>query len=241
MSTITAESFRFMAELYKNNNRQWFDANRQRYERHVFRPLKSIAESLTGPVASILPEFSGRPRVSRINNDIRFHPNKPPYKEHMWISFKSGKENNAEIFAGVGRRGWFAGCHIEAGSREPLDDWRRNLLDNADIWRRYATAADLGEKVMMDIENPYKKPLFPDMPEDLRELVQARGVWLVYEPGKKIDETAEECFFCGICRILPLYLFMTIPPVHLLERITELGAKINPPNEEVGAMWKALQ
>ena len=80
---IGTESFQFMKDLWDNNNKSWFDENRKRYEKVLRNPMKELAEDLSGPISIILPEFTGKVKVSRINNDIRFSPNKPPYKEHM--------------------------------------------------------------------------------------------------------------------------------------------------------------
>ena len=95
MSYIGNDAFKFMADLQQNNNKAWFDANRTRYEQYVRDPMKALAGALEDPVFFILPEFSGRAKVSRINNDIRFSPNKPPYKERVWISFSDDSQRCA--------------------------------------------------------------------------------------------------------------------------------------------------
>ncbi|MDP8241176.1 MAG: DUF2461 domain-containing protein [Candidatus Hatepunaea meridiana] len=198
MRQISVESFKFMADLWNNNNKQWFTDNRRRYEETVRLPLKSLAEALAEPVASILPEFTGKPKMSRINNDIRFSLNKPPYKEHIWISFGKVKGSCADIFVAIGRNGWAAGCGIGAPKQEQLDGWRKNLLEHRDVWRRYAQAAGMGEKIGIYINNSYKKPLFPDIPDDLMQLVQAKSVWLVEIPKTEFNDNPERDFFISI-------------------------------------------
>jgi len=240
MNTINTESFRFMADLWENNNKQWFDANRKRYDKLVRQPIKAIAGSLSDPVAMILPEFDGKAKISRINNDIRFHHNKPPYKEHVWISF-SVKNNPTDLFAAIGRNGWCAGCGISASKRDPLDGWRYNVLNNAERWRSYCKALGLGEILQLFIEKKYKKPLYPDIPDDLIELIQAKSVWIVQKPRLSFEGAPEKEFFRDICQILPIYLFMSIPPEQLINRLDELGDRISPPDSETASLWKLLK
>jgi len=40
MKTLGSETFQFMADLWENNNKAWFDENRKRYESEVRKPLK---------------------------------------------------------------------------------------------------------------------------------------------------------------------------------------------------------
>jgi len=239
MSEISTETFRFMADLWNNNNKQWFDRNRKRYEQTVREPLKELAESLAGPVSTILPEFNGKPKISRINNDIRFSPKKPLYKEHMWISFSAGGDcSEADIFAAVDRNGWCTGCGIGSNKREPLDGWRKNLLEYTDLWLEYTDSISFGKKSRAYFENIYKKPLFPDIPEEIYDLVQAKGVWIVDDPINEFTVSPEADFFAGMCKNLPIYLFMSQPAGLLESRLSELGRIITPPNREVERIWK---
>ena len=63
---------RFYEELAANNTRDWWHANKARYERHVRAPLEHLLEDLRG-------EF-GEAKVFRPNRDTRFSKDKSPYK-----------------------------------------------------------------------------------------------------------------------------------------------------------------
>ena len=196
---------------------------------------------LSGPVSLVLPEFTEAPKISRINNDIRFSPNKPPYKEHMWISFGGGHGcSSADIFAGFDRNGWTTGCGIGSMKREPLDDWRRSLIDNIGIWRKYAAAIGLGTEVMTYIEQPYKKPLFPDVPEDIQEIVQAKAIWIIDRSRESFEDEPEVDTYIGICKFLPLYHFMNSRGNELKKNLSCLADYANPPSDEVERIWKML-
>jgi uncharacterized protein (TIGR02453 family) len=238
---LSDESYRFMADLYENNNKQWFDANRKRYEQHVRNPMKALAEDLEDPVSLLLPEFSGKAKISRINNDIRFSPNKPPYKEHVWISFGSGIGPCSDIFAAIDQHGWTCGVGINDPKREGMENWRQNLLKYTNLWRNYAQALGIGNEVKIFASNPYKKPLYPDIPDDLLEFIQPRGIWIVDASRIKFERSEVEEFFRGVCKLLPIYLFMTLPPKGLPGRMSELGSPIIAPDEEIDKLWKILR
>jgi uncharacterized protein (TIGR02453 family) len=238
---LPKESYRFMADLYRHNSKAWFDANRARYERYVRQPMKALAEDLEDPVSLLLPEFSGKARLSRINNDIRFSPRKLPYKEHVWISFGSSSGPRADLFAAIDRQGWTTGAGLYDPSREVMDNWRRNLLKYVPIWRRYAAAVDIGKQAVIYSERPYKKPLSPDIPEDLVALIQPRSVWIVDAYRMEFRRSPFEDFLRGLCKFLPVYLFMSTPTKELTTRLAELGRIIIAPNKDIGELWRTLR
>jgi len=238
MAQLSKESIEFMADLWKNNSKLWFDANRGRYDEYVRLPLKALAESLAVPVTSILPEFSGKAKVSRINNDIRFAPNKPLYKEHMWVSFGGMMPEEADFFVGISGSGWSAGAGIGAPKREPLEIWRVNLIRFFPRWQRYRTALEESCGLRIYAENPYAKPLFPTAPQPLQQLLQARSTWLITGPHQEFGADPHRMAFLDLCRILPAYFFMVIPPDQLEQRLMELGTTIKPPDGEIEKLWE---
>jgi uncharacterized protein (TIGR02453 family) len=69
---ITAGAFEFYEELQDNNNREWWQEHRDRYQSLVKEPLASLLEELE-------PGF-GPGKLFRPNRDIRFSEDKSPYK-----------------------------------------------------------------------------------------------------------------------------------------------------------------
>lgn len=69
---IPPEAFRFYAELEGNNNRDWWLAHKDTYEAAVKEPLAAL-------LAQLEPEF-GPARLFRPYRDVRFSPDKSPYK-----------------------------------------------------------------------------------------------------------------------------------------------------------------
>ena len=58
------EGIKFLEQLRKNNNRDWFNANKQRYEEFVKLPMQSFITSIRQPLAKIAPEISADPKKS---------------------------------------------------------------------------------------------------------------------------------------------------------------------------------
>jgi uncharacterized protein (TIGR02453 family) len=69
---ITAGAFEFYEELQNNNNREWWQEHRDRYQSLVKEPLASL-------LADLEPRF-GPGKLFRPNRDIRFSEDKSPYK-----------------------------------------------------------------------------------------------------------------------------------------------------------------
>ena len=71
---FTRDAFSFWKGLEKNNNRDWFQAHKDRYEQAVRRPMQLLVEELA--------PLYGPGRLSRINKDMRFAKEKP-YKNYL--------------------------------------------------------------------------------------------------------------------------------------------------------------
>ena len=102
---ITPELFEFFRELKGNNNKQWFQSNRERYEQQVRLPLQRFIMDFQQPLERISRHFQADPRpvggsLFRIYRDVRFSPDKSPYKTHGGIQFRheQGKDVHAPGF-----------------------------------------------------------------------------------------------------------------------------------------------
>jgi uncharacterized protein (TIGR02453 family) len=84
-----AEALRFLRALRRNNEREWFNAQRARYEQSVRMPLAALIEEMDARFARFAPEITGDPKRSafRIHRDIRFSADKSPYKTHSAVWF----------------------------------------------------------------------------------------------------------------------------------------------------------
>lgn len=107
---MNAEILQFLKELGQNNNREWFQANKDRYD--VLRKnFIDEVQQLINRLALIDPEVAGveaKDCLFRIYRDIRFSPNKTPYKNHFAAYIASCGGRSSE------RGGYY--IHLEPGS-----------------------------------------------------------------------------------------------------------------------------
>jgi uncharacterized protein (TIGR02453 family) len=118
------ETFRFFRDLARNNRTAWMETHRERYQRHVIAPLRTLLADLTPAVLSLHPDFetSGRTgaNFSRINRDTRFAKDKRPYRTRMYLRFSRPLvgDDDGELYVGVSAQDVTAGFRIYGGRRD---------------------------------------------------------------------------------------------------------------------------
>jgi uncharacterized protein (TIGR02453 family) len=86
---IQPQTLDFLKELVDNNNREWFQANKERYDiarENLIEFAAGIIPKLHKVDASVSAELDPKKCVMRIYRDIRFSKNKTPYKNNFGIS-----------------------------------------------------------------------------------------------------------------------------------------------------------
>src|SRR3989449_8773869 len=97
---FTTEFFAFFRDLAKNNNKEWFTKNKERYENVVQEPSLRFIRDAGASLENISPyivadarPFSGS--LSRIYRDIRFAPDKSPNTTQVGIHFSDTQAADA--------------------------------------------------------------------------------------------------------------------------------------------------
>ncbi len=76
-------------ELRFNNRREWFQANKHRYEALARQPFLRFIEDFAPRLARISPDYvAGSRSLFRIYRDTRFSTHKAPYKTHVAAQFR---------------------------------------------------------------------------------------------------------------------------------------------------------
>ncbi|MBI4773048.1 MAG: DUF2461 domain-containing protein [Deltaproteobacteria bacterium] len=85
----------FYVELTRNNNKGWFESHKDTFETHVLAPARAFVVGMGERLRNIAPGIHADPRVNRslfrIQRDIRFSPDKSPYKTHLGIWMWEGE------------------------------------------------------------------------------------------------------------------------------------------------------
>lgn len=103
-SGFPPDALRFLRELAANNEREWFEANRSRYEGALRAPMRALVEEMDARLARIAPEMTGSAKHSmfRIHRDVRFSADKSPYKTNAacWFFHRDARGVGQEAVHG---------------------------------------------------------------------------------------------------------------------------------------------
>jgi uncharacterized protein (TIGR02453 family) len=100
-------ALRFFRGLKQDNSKAYFEANRQVYEEQVRQPMETLVAELERDVGPGLTS-----KIFRLNRDLRFSPDKRPYKEHLGAFFMSSARANG-VYLQISDDGLYiaVGCH----------------------------------------------------------------------------------------------------------------------------------
>src|SRR5215469_4576395 len=84
-SGFSAEAMRFLRDLKTHNDRAWFQPRKAIYERELLEPLQLLTADLSAALRKAKIPIDADPRraVFRIYRDVRFSPDKSPYKTNL--------------------------------------------------------------------------------------------------------------------------------------------------------------
>ena len=138
---ISSALFDFFRELSTNNNRDWFNENRSRYEQDVKAPLLRFITEFARPLHTISPHFLAIPKVGgslfRIHRDVRFSKDKRPYKEAAGVHFRheAGKDAHAPgFYLHLGPNEVFAAIGIWGPGSKELLAIRQEIVKDPEEW-----------------------------------------------------------------------------------------------------------
>jgi uncharacterized protein (TIGR02453 family) len=134
------EALEFLRELEANNDRDWFKANRPRYDAYLVEPARELAAGLA---------HLGESHMFRPYNDTRFHM-RPPIKEHLAIAI--GRWDPGGYYVELSLDGLLvgAGLHHPGADqlvrfRAAMDDGRRGATFERAIGAAYRAGLSLAE------------------------------------------------------------------------------------------------
>ncbi len=136
--------FDFFNELKKNNNRDWFNANKSRYHESVIEPMGEYISAIGPRLHSISPYYNADPRphggsMFRIYRDTRFSKDKTPYKTHAACHFRhqAGRDAHAPgFYVHIATDGISIGAGIWRPPAKQLGLIREFIADNPSAWEK---------------------------------------------------------------------------------------------------------
>src|SRR5437660_7826326 len=135
------EALEFLRDLEANNDRDWFKANRARYDEHVVAPTQALAEDLSD---------LGRPHTFRPWNDTRFRPG-PPIKEHVGLAV--GFEGAGGYYVELSLDGLLVAAGIYMPAPDQVDRLRR-AIDQASTAKELERAISRAGRAGLALNEP---------------------------------------------------------------------------------------
>jgi uncharacterized protein (TIGR02453 family) len=194
------EALQFFHELMLEMNRDWFEANKDRYKRLWVEPMTALLEQTSAALArTYAPIKLAPPKLFRIHRDVRFSKDKTPYKTHAsgWIPIVTKKPADggcAAFYVQLGIDDEFMGAGTYFFDSEQLVRWRK-LVASDKTGPAIAALVTKLRKAGYDVggHDDYKKVPKGFDPEHPRaELLKMRGLTagfpaiprgLVHKPG----------------------------------------------------------
>ena len=136
--------FSFFKEIKTNNEKPWFEANKERYRQTVLGSCSAFIEAMAPRLEKISKHISADPRPNggsmfRIYRDVRFSKDKRPYKEHAGIHFRHalGKTAHAPgFYIQLAPDGVFFGGGMWMPEPEALVQIRTAIAEKSTAWKK---------------------------------------------------------------------------------------------------------
>ena len=172
MSFFNQDYLDFFTELDQNNHKEWFDANRKRYEKSVKKPFENFVRRMIELVQTDDKTVVVEPKncMFRINRDIRFSKDKTPYKTNRSaaISRNGRKEMGIPgLYFHFGHKsiGIYGGCYMP--DKEMLADIRYQIANDLEGFE--AAISDKNFQKMWGTVHGKKNKVIP---KDLKEIAE---------------------------------------------------------------------
>jgi uncharacterized protein (TIGR02453 family) len=167
---FTPELFSFLSDLRANNNRDWFAANKERYEEEVLEPALAFIDAFAPRLTKISPHFVADARPSggslfRIYRDTRFSKDKSPYKTNLGIHFRHERAKDAHApgyYLHIGPDEVFAGGGVWHPSSDAATAIREAIVADPESWRRATRSGAFAKRLELGGDSLKRVPPWAD-------------------------------------------------------------------------------
>ena len=203
MAQISKDTFKFLKELDANNNRDWFKANKSRYDEIRDSFVLFMAEMIDR-IAVFDPSVDGldpKKCVMRIYRDVRFSKDKTPYNLHISGHIVGGGRKNEHGRAGYYVRMEAGKSFLGGGAHLPPSLWmtsiRKEIEENGDELRAIINAEPF-KKYFGEIEGDRLKTAPKGYPKDHPEieLLRYKSLLAVHHCTNKQVLAADFADYC---------------------------------------------
>ena len=184
MKYFSKDYLDFFKELAANNNKDWFDINRKRYEQNIKKAFEVFTTDLINEVHKIDPkiDITYKDAIFRINRDIRFSKDKTPYKlNRSAIISPNGRKDKAfpGLYYEIGPESFRIYGGVYMPDKEQLLSIRERIFEDPEKLKEF-TENKAFKKIFGEIrgeENKILKPPFKDAAETTPILFKKQFYW----------------------------------------------------------------
>ncbi len=131
----------FLADLAKNNDKRWYDKNRDRCAEELVEPCRALVRGIQAELAKPFPRITGSDKkaggsLTRLHRDVRFSKDKRPYNSHMGLHFwhEAGKKMQVPgFFLRVDPEGVLVATGLHGPDKPELERVRKAKIERAHV------------------------------------------------------------------------------------------------------------
>jgi uncharacterized protein (TIGR02453 family) len=132
-SGFSPGALRFLRDLKKHNDRVWFRARKETYERELLAPLQALTADLATALrkAKIPIDLDPRRPAFRIYRDVRFSPDKSPYKTNLgtYLPYRGMRGAPGGLYVHIAPRESFVATAFYQLEKDSLLRWRTAMAE----------------------------------------------------------------------------------------------------------------
>jgi len=134
-SGFSAEALKFLRDLAKHNDRAWFAPRKTFYEEHVLEPLRGLVMHAGEAMRKARIPLGSDPRSGtfRIYRDVRFSPDKSPYKTNLgaFLAHNGNHDTPGGMYDHIQPANSFIAIGFYRLDKPYLQRWRESMAQNA--------------------------------------------------------------------------------------------------------------
>ncbi|MDQ2711547.1 MAG: DUF2461 domain-containing protein [Acidobacteriota bacterium] len=153
VGSFPEEGFRFLAQLKKHNDREWFNPRKSEYKRLVDQPMSELVHAVSEECRRCgLPlHAKDKAPVMRVYRDVRFSNDKSPYKTHVAAELRrSFSDSNVVLYLHFSPAESLLGAGVWQPERSLLQAWREAIASNLDRFAAMVAGWEAGSLALTE-------------------------------------------------------------------------------------------
>ena len=207
----TQETVDFMWGIRFNNEREWFLAHKEDYQKHLLEPTRALGEQVYEGLRGMLPHEPLLLKVSRIYRDARRLHGRGPYKDHLWFCVRTGDKDwtgRPTFYFEIAPEYYSYGMGFWQARAELMELFRRDLQERPDEFGRLVRLFNRQREFVLTGDSYARSK--GEVSDLLRPWFQKKSLSLSHELplDEKIfrPELAEE-ILAGFKTLVPVYKY----------------------------------